>query len=129
MNDKKPNWLDGNLANAFEPSVDDLRNLKREVSKLRKAFDPVYKDIRNKVIAHTEFKDPNQISLLFSKTQIGEIEKTFYGLYDILESIWELLQNGRRPQLASKDYDYRNRISEATQSVLKAFNRNQKRLA
>ena len=120
-NGNKPDWLDKYLSNAFEPSVDDLRVFKKELSKHRKVFDPVYKDIRNKVVAHTEFKDSRQISDLFSGTQIGEIEKILYGLHDILDAIWELMQNGKEPTLGSKTYDYKDRISNTTRNVLNSF--------
>lgn len=128
QNGQKPPWLDEFLSNAFEPKVSHLRVLKREVSNLRKAYDPVYKDIRNKVVAHTELRNHEDVSNLFSKTQIGEIERILYGLYDVLDSMWELFHNGRKLELGSKTYDHKDRISNVTRNALNTFKKNNQRL-
>jgi len=123
-NGERPKWLDGYLSSAFEPSVNDLRILEEEVSKLRSIYKSAYSDIRNKVIAHTEeFKDPLQISKLYSRTQIGDIEKLLYGLYDLLYVLRELFHNGRKPQFGVQTYYYENkeRISQTIQNVLNFF--------
>lgn len=120
-NGEKPEWLDNYLSGAFEPSASGIRIFKKEVSKLKRVYNSVYGDIRDKVIAHTEFNDPIQISQLFSRTQVGEIEKLLYGLYDLLHVLWELLNNGRKPEFGIQTYDYKERISRTTQNVLNVF--------
>lgn len=118
---EKPKWIDGYLSRAFEPSVSDLRIFKKKVSRLRRIYNSVYADIRDKVIAHTEFNDPIQISQLFSRTQVGEIKELLYGLHDLLTVLWELLNNGKKPELGVQTYDYESRISQTTQNALNIF--------
>ena len=122
MNGKKPDYLDDLLSRAFQPSVQDLRNIKRSLSNYRKKFDDVYKNIRHFVFAHKVLKDQNDISALFGKTQIKEIEDILYFLNDLIEVIWELYQNGREPKLGVRTYDYRHRIKKTTRSVLSTLN-------
>jgi hypothetical protein len=121
-NGENPKWLDDLLSRAFEPSVNDLKFLDEEVSRLRGVYKSGYSDIRNKVIAHTEeFKDPSYISQLFTRTEIGEIEKLLYGLYDLLYALRELFHNGRKPKFGIQTYECKERISQTTQNVLNVF--------
>ncbi|MBW2044103.1 MAG: hypothetical protein JRI96_04360 [Deltaproteobacteria bacterium] len=118
---KRPQWLDGFLLTAFEPSGEDLRVFRRQVSRLRKIYNAVYGEIRNKVIAHSEFSDSNRVSQLFSKTQVGKIDELLYGLHDVVSVLWELLDNGKRPEFGVQVYDYKDHISKTVGDVLSAF--------
>lgn len=117
-NGKRPEWLDEYLSKAFEPTTKDLRALKNSLSPFRKNFDKVYKDIRNKVVAHKILKENEKISDLFSKTQIKEIEEILHYLYDLLATLWELFHNGREPKLGVQQFDYKNNIQKTTRNVL-----------
>lgn len=115
---KKPDWLESYLEEAFEPRVADLRLLKKELAKYKKKFSAVYKDIRNLVFAHKILKDKEKVTELFGKTQVGEIEDMLYFLHDLLENIWQLFQNGLRPDLGVRTYEYKEKIQKTTRSVL-----------
>jgi hypothetical protein len=117
----KPDDLKKYMKTVYEPSIQDLRLLKKQVSSYRKKFDPVYKDIRDLVVAHKIIKDKGDVADLFSKTLIGEIEAILYFLYDLLQEIWQLYHNGREIELGVNKYDYKDRIKETTQNVLKSL--------
>lgn len=117
-NGQRPDWLDEYLSKAFEPTTKDLRALKNSLSPFRKKFDKVYKDIRNQVVAHKILKEKEEISDLFSKTQIKEIEDILYYLYDILAVLWDLLHNGREPKLCVQKFYYKDEIQKITRNVL-----------
>jgi len=114
----KPEWLDAYVVDVCEPQPSDLRNLKRALAPYRKKYDRVYDDIRDQVFAHKILREREHVSDLFSRTQINEIDDILYFLYDLMEALWNLFQNGRRPELGSRSYDYRQRIKNATRSVL-----------
>lgn len=120
-NSDKPKWFDDFLSRAFEPSVNDLTILDEEVSKLRDVYESVYSDIRNKMIAHSELHDPVEISQLFGRTRVGEIEMLLYGLHDLLFVLRELFYNGKKPEFGIQTYDYEETITRTTQNVLNVF--------
>lgn len=117
----KPDDLKKYMASTYEPSIQDLRLLRKLASTYRKKYDPVYKDIRDLVVAHKILKDKGKVADLFSKTLIEEIEAILYFLYDLLQEIWQLYHNGREIELGVNKYDYKDRIKETTQNVLKSI--------
>ena len=118
---KKSNWLDAYLDEVFEPSVADLRVLKKTAAQHKKKFDSAYRDIRNYVFAHRILKDKEKVSQLFGKTKIQDINDILYFLDDILEAIWQLFQNGREPALGVENFDQKDRVTDATRNFLRSM--------
>jgi hypothetical protein len=58
-----PPWLDDYVANAWEPTKEDLRVLKKAVAPHKNKFDATYKPIRNQ-IAHIILKDQVSIGII-----------------------------------------------------------------
>ncbi|MEK6299647.1 MAG: hypothetical protein AABO41_02910 [Acidobacteriota bacterium] len=115
---REPAWLKEYIAKAFEPRTQDLRELRRALKKSRATYDAVCRDIRNKVFAHRERIDVETISDLFSQSEVSEIKQILYSLHDLVSAIWEMYNNGRKPDLGKKQYDYANRISTATNRLI-----------
>ena len=113
-----PDWLEGYLRNVFEPGVSDLKKIKRQLSPFRRKFDEVYREIGTSVFAHTLIKDSEAVSKLFGKTNILDVENILYVLKDMLESLWQLYNNGRKLELGKTSRDYKDRIIKTTDSVL-----------
>ena len=65
----KPPWLDEYLANVQEPSVTDLRLLRKAVAPHKKTFEELYRPIRHEVFAHKILKDGEAVSALFGQPQ------------------------------------------------------------
>jgi hypothetical protein len=118
---EKPEWLDNYLAEAFEPCVSDLRALKKAVAPYKKKFDSVYGDIRDSVFAHKILKEKERVSELFGKTQMKDIDDMLYFLYDLMESLFFLFHDGRRPKLGAGTYAYKERIKNTTRNVLRTL--------
>jgi len=119
--DGEPEWLADYIANAFEPQVSDLRGLKRALAPYKVKYEQVYGDIRDYVFAHKILKDRERVTDLFAKTKIGELDEILYFLNDLMEALWQLFQNGRKPELGVRTYDYRKRIKETTRGVLEGM--------
>ena len=118
---EKPTWLEKYLENAFEPGIADLREIKKCIKPYRKLFDNSYKDIRNAVFAHTIATEKDDVSQLFGKTNISEIEDILYTLHDMLKAMWELYNNGRKLEFGKSSKEYRNRIEKTTYEVLQTI--------
>ena len=115
---EKPDWLDEYIDKACQPTIQDLRLLKTALSKHRKKFDEIYRDIRNYIFAHKVAKEAETVSQLFGKTKIDDRENMLYFLYDLLEVVCQLYHNGRAVGLGQGKYDYKRRISNTVRSVL-----------
>jgi hypothetical protein len=115
---QRPAYLDDYLKGVWEPTVADLRDIARMARPHRKKFEANYKDIRDKTIAHSIAVDAADVSTLFSKTLIAEVEDIIYGLHDILEVVRQLYHNGRRPAERNANFDYKQRITDKTRSHL-----------
>jgi len=106
------------MERTFQPEVSDFRELKRELSKHRRRFNEIYKDIRDYVFAHNIANSPGESENLFSRTLISDIEEMLAFLYDLIEVTWELFNNGKKPVLGRKDYDYKDRITDDVRKSL-----------
>lgn len=115
---QRPAWLDDYLMDVFEPQASDLRALKKALSPHRAKFKSVYGDIRDYVFAHKILKDKEKVSELFGKTQIKDIDEMLYFFYDLIEVIFQLFHNGRKPELGIGKYDYKERIKNTTRSAM-----------
>ena len=106
--------LDEYVQNAWEPTVQDLRTLKRSLVPHKAKFDAIYKPIRNQVFAHTVLKDEGLVADLFSKTLKADIDQILCFLHSLLWAIKELAYNARPPGLNGDNYGYRRRVAEIT---------------
>lgn len=116
--EKVPDSLTEYLIDVFEPSANDLRELKRALKPFTKKYKLVYRDIRHQVFAHRGIKNKEDISCLFGETKIKEINEILYFLYDLLIELRELFDNGRRPELGIHQYNYKDRIKNSTRAAL-----------
>ena len=115
---EKPTWLDEYLKDVYEPGVSDLKKIKNQLKPYRRKFNESYRNIRNNIFAHTIIKDSKAASKLFGKTNILEVENILYVLKDLLETLWQLYNNGRRLEFGKTEMDYKNRIERVTYEVL-----------
>lgn len=98
-NNENPEWLEEYIDYAYEPTEQDIHNLRGELRKRRKIFNEIYRPIRSKLIAH-KVKEYVSISQeLHSKGSMEEIEELLEFLYALKEALFELYMNGRKPDL------------------------------
>jgi hypothetical protein len=93
----KPDWLDAFMSDVWEPTVADLRPLKRSLSVHANKFAAIYRPIRHSVYAHRLVDDGQAEYELFQKTNRAELQGTILFLRHLIDSIQELYLNGRRP--------------------------------
>jgi hypothetical protein len=84
---------------AYVPKPADFRRLRGYVSKYRKAYLTKYQDLRHKVFAHREITDATQITALFARTNIREMQRMLLFCLSLYDALWQLFVNGRKPVL------------------------------
>jgi hypothetical protein len=108
-----PPWLDDYVANAWEPTTDDLRLLKRALAPHKNKFDAIYKPIRHQ-IAHIIHKDQAVVEALYSRTLKTDIDGILRFLHCLVKSIWYMAYNAERPNLNGDHYGYAERVAQIT---------------
>ena len=69
-----PRWLDGSLADAYEPTADDFRRLRKHVAKERSVYESRYRDVRDKVFAHRGVM-ADELTPVADKADINEFKR------------------------------------------------------
>lgn len=108
--------LDEYIARAWEPSVQDLRALKKALAPHKGKFDAIYRPIRHQ-IAHIIYKDDASIAALYSRTLKADIDEILCFLFTLVQAIQEVAHNARRPELAGDHYGYAHRVEEITKET------------
>lgn len=90
-----PDWLDGYIEEAYEAKPADFNKLKKEVNKVQKVYDEIYRPIRHKIFAHKDSEYLSNTSGLFQETSIVQAEKILTTLYQAKMSIQHLYNNGK----------------------------------
>jgi hypothetical protein len=83
---------------------DDLKLLRKQIDVRRRIYEDRYRDIRHKVFAHKATADMTEINGMFAKANIEEMKALFGFLHALHEALWELFNNGRKPDL--KPYEF-----------------------
>lgn len=92
-------WLTDYLADAYEPTKEDFRLLKRAVKPHQSKYEEIYRPIRNLVMAHKNLEAAVNSDVLFAKTRIGDIQDILTFLYQVEAVVTQLLFNGRKTEL------------------------------
>jgi hypothetical protein len=111
-----PPWLDEYVQNAWEPTVQDLRTLKKALAPHKAKFDEIYKPIRNQ-IAHIIFRDEHSIESLYSRTLNTDVDDILCFLHSLVHAIWEMAYNALEPKLTGDHYGYAARVAAITKET------------
>jgi hypothetical protein len=109
------------MASTYEPEAADFVCLEAEIEKWGEIFKKIYKPLRHKIFAHKDLKYLEESHLLFSKTNIGEIEGMLCFLHAIDRYVWELLHNGRRYNLNEFIQDEEERVLLDVKTLLESL--------
>jgi AbiU2 len=89
---------------ARTPRPSDFRRVANLVRTHRNTYIATYRTVRNQVFAHTLVTDAAQISQLFSKTNIRQLERMATYLLHLHDAFWEAFHNGGRLTLRRRRY-------------------------
>lgn len=91
------------VRDAFAPTADDFRGLRREVKEWRRIYEANYRTVRNQIFAHVEVSQPDAVGALFARTNIQELEFLVTDLVALHSRLQNLLQNGIAPVLVRRN--------------------------
>ena len=114
-----PDWLDDYVQNAYEANPSDFKNLKKEVNKVQKIYEDIYRPIRHKIYAHKDSDHISDTSGLFQETSIGQAEQILSTLYQAKMVIQSLYDNGRKTTIDSWELNEEKYVHKDIESIKK----------
>lgn len=114
---KKIDW-DDYKKNIHIFSNNDFSSYGKKISNLQKKYDSKIKDWRNKIFAHREHYENNEIQL--ENVQFDYIEQIYAGLHGLYNDAFNALYNGNRFSLAPRKLSNEEIIIQQTTDVLKS---------
>jgi len=103
-NQKQPEWLNGYLRDAHEPTNVDFRRIRAHAEKYKQLYEVRYAPLRNKVYAHAVASDPSEIQPLVAKTNIREMKRIFVFLLKVHDALGQSYFNGHKLVLRAVPY-------------------------
>lgn len=97
-------WLGTYLKDVYVPTPRDFRNLRSLVRKHRATYEANYRDLRHKLFAHKEVSDPVDVTALFAKTKVRELQRILISLLALYDALWMLFVNGHEPVVRVRRY-------------------------
>ena len=88
----------------YVPTPKDFRHLRLLVRKYRATYEAKYRDLRHKLFAHKEVSNPADVSTLFAKTNVRELQRILLFLLALYDALWMLFVNGHKPILRMRRY-------------------------
>jgi hypothetical protein len=101
------NWINSYAASAHVPTAKDFARVRRHIASKRRIYIKNYAPIRNRVFAHSALGSLQKVDALFSRTNLGELQRLVLSVCEIHDVFWQLYFNGhlykpRRPVFTTK---------------------------
>ncbi len=90
-------WAERFAAGAYEPTPNDFRTLRAHIKKARRIYERRYRELRNRVYAHTVAHGQAEVAPLAAQAHIGELKRLLVSLLSVHDALWNLFWNGRAP--------------------------------
>lgn len=114
-----PDYLADYLKGVFEPDKATLEKLEEALAPISYKYQKNLEPIRNKLFAHRDILDRAGLNTITSRGLIVDIEEILHSIHHLSACIFQLIHNGRKPELGCGVYDYRTRAKEVTEGALK----------
>jgi hypothetical protein len=112
-----PEWLAQYLDRVWEPTVDDLREIRKEVEPSIRVYRHKYAAIRHKVFAHSE-KNQQLIAEAVERTVVAEVDTMFLDLLEVIDTLHALYDNGVKHERRVGPHRFAREVQERTLQVL-----------
>ena len=89
-----PPWLAEFIQAVREPKVHTFRALRAEIARHRAIYETRYREIRHKVVAHSEVVDDSSVAALFAKTNLVELQRLVVFPLRVYAAFWQMYYNG-----------------------------------
>jgi len=109
--------LERYLDEAYYPTQDDLKAIKREVGTWRTHYENVYRGLRHRVVAHRDAENADQIDELWSKTNVEALEQLLVNLRHMHQTLYDMYFNGMKPRQAQARSSALEMLAQPSEAV------------
>jgi hypothetical protein len=100
-------WLEEYLGRAHEPTIEELRNIRRVIEEQHQIYQQRFDPIRDRYVAHRATIQPDAIAEVFRAAEIMPLEKLLATLSSVHRVLEELYFNGTHPVLNVEEFNVR----------------------
>lgn len=111
--DDAEEWINDYLANAYEPTAEDFDALARVVRQNSKRMRSIYTTVASTIFAHAVHVDYPVVEEIMKDLNFSEMEKGLDSIWHAYNQIWQMYENGRKPELDVVEYPYRHEVTES----------------
>lgn len=87
------------VANAHVLDLSDIKRIRRAVARRRVVYDRAFMPVRHQYLAHRQAHGHASVQNLYNKGKVKEMWQLSCFLYQLQQSLWNLYNNGRKPEL------------------------------
>jgi AbiU2 len=109
--------IEASLEGIWEPTRDELRQIRKEVEPSIGVYHARYKTIRHEIFAHIG-KDQKKIANALSNTLLSHVDMMFLDLLEVMDALYALFDNGVRHERRIGPHRFAHDIHERTRRVL-----------
>jgi hypothetical protein len=116
-NQDDPQVIEASLEGIWEPTRDELRQIRKEVEPSIRLYQARYKTIRHEIFAHMG-KDQKKTANALSNTLLSHIDMMFLDLLEVMDALYALFDNGVRHERRIGPHRFARDVHERTRKVL-----------
>lgn len=109
------------VRDAYEPSITDFNHFGKLVRDNSRRIKKVYTPAASKIYAHAIHIDKDKISAALSDLNFDEIESALNAVWHVYNQVWQIFENGKKPNFIIQPYPYVNEVNEAVLRQFKAL--------
>lgn len=106
-------WIDEYMQDTYEPLESDFRELSKIVRENSKKMKGIYTDAASKIYAHAIHLDHASIASITDKLEFDEMESALLSIWHCYDQVWQMYQNGRKPDLIVGKYPYEQEVYDS----------------
>jgi hypothetical protein len=116
-NQDDPRVIEASLEGIWEPTRDELRQIRKEVEPSIRIYRAIYRTIRHEIFAHLG-KDQKKIADVLSNTLLADIDMMFLDLLEVMDALHAIFDNGVGHERWIGPHRFARDVHERTRKVL-----------
>jgi len=111
-------WIDSYISEACEATPEDIKRLAKGVRRNSKRMNGPYTKAASKIYAHAIHMDYAVISQITDQLSFDEIEVALESIWHCYNQIWQMYENGSKPNFEVEKYPYSQEVIDCLNKQL-----------
>ena len=106
-------WIDSYMKDTYEPTENDFKALSKIVRNNSKKMKGIYTEVANKIYAHAIHLDKASMEGIAGNLEFDEIESALLSIWHCYNQVWQMYENGRKPEFEIGVYRYKQEVYDS----------------